>query len=186
MNQKPCQKEGWLKRKEGNFLYRSWVDRWVRLVGNELQVFKNQGGSKPMLTQTLSGDTSIDSVDGSDNCFTVVTPEDALEFCANTTEEMAPWINFLVQASFRDQLLRTGSTTEEEQSIVYSVKGMMCAAHGDTVRAVVYEIEGIEQFKLDYKEELLHLRGQFDRLVVENNLERIGFIVYYEPDISPF
>lgn len=109
---------------------------------------------------------------------------------------MATWINFLVQAALGiDTTAQAALATDVEQAVVYSVKGMMCLAHGEVVRAVVSEIEvlsfdenltpqGIDTIKLNFDKEELHLRGQFDRLVIENNLERVGFLVYFEPDIA--
>lgn len=54
-------------------------------------------------------------------------------------EEMATWINVLVQASLGFEIAQPVS--DVAQSVVYSVKGMMCVEHGDVVRAVVSEIE---------------------------------------------
>jgi hypothetical protein len=61
---------------------------------------------------------------------------------------MATWINVLVQASLGIEAFAQ-SASYVAQSVVYSVKGMMCLAHGDVVRAVVSEIEvGVRNLSL--------------------------------------
>ena len=59
----------------------------------------------------------------------------------------------------------------------------MLNEHADRVEAATIETPGIVRFKLDFNEELLHLEGAFDDLILKNTLERLGFLVYYEPEI---
>jgi hypothetical protein len=59
----------------------------------------------------------------------------------------------------------------------------MLSEHTDRVEAAAQETTGVSRFKLDVDEELLHLEGSFDDLILKNNLERLGFIVYYETEV---
>lgn len=57
---------------------------------------------------------------------------------------------------------------------------MFSSEHGDRVESLVQETPGVHRYRLDFDEELLHVVGQFDELLLKNSLERAGFIVYLE------
>jgi hypothetical protein len=91
-------KEGTLKRREGSFLTRGWVDRWVKLEGRELKIFKTQGvlpvntskllftmsgDTKPLYLRTIVEETRVIPSEREENCFAVeIPPEKPIEFCA--------------------------------------------------------------------------------------------------------
>lgn len=60
---------------------------------------------------------------------------------------------------------------------------MMSKNHYETVQNLTRDITGIEEVELVPEEELLHLHGTFDRLILKNTLEKAGFFVYLEKDI---
>jgi hypothetical protein len=64
--------------------------------------------------------------------------------------------------------------------MVFAIKGIILSEHADRVEAATTETSGITRYKLDLNEELLHLEGTFDDMILKNNLERLGFLVYYE------
>jgi len=130
-----------------------------------------------------------------EHCFEIKVPSEktGLFFCAETVEEMASWINALVQASFlggpRDTI-GTGDPVAKEyqnsnanKSLVYSVKGMMCPEHIQCVKGIVTDTHGVNKFEMDTENEYIFVKGTFDELILRNNIERVGFLLYDEPDI---
>lgn len=103
---------------------------------------------------------------------------------------MAGWVNALIMATVlsnepEDATPHNSAADDNiSKTSVFSIKGLMCMDHAEKVRSIIRDTHGIDRFELDPQTEYLHIAGYFDALILKDSIEKIGFLVYDEPEVA--
>ena len=86
---------GFLKKEGGNI--KSWKQRWIVILRNELSYYEDRASDRPIRTLNLNDcrRAGYSNIPGKTNCFYLEFPDRTWNFSANTSKEVEEWIAIL-------------------------------------------------------------------------------------------
>eukprot|EP01130_Rhizamoeba_saxonica_P002309 TRINITY_DN1213_c0_g1_i1.p1 TRINITY_DN1213_c0_g1~~TRINITY_DN1213_c0_g1_i1.p1 ORF type:complete len:172 (-),score=39.13 TRINITY_DN1213_c0_g1_i1:26-541(-) len=167
-------------------MFTTWNKKYVIVKNSSLLVYKKdpEGVSLAPTDQYSMENATVVPVDKNrDFCFSISFPNSKPKhFSAESESDMLMWINAITKSSVFHHAMSIDTSRYDyedyEREITLEIKGMDCVHCVQIVEDILSETEGIENRHIDVEVGLVFLKGKFSLLILMNNLEREGLLVY--------
>lgn len=148
--------------KQGH-LVKNWKRRWCILQNYKLGYFKTKEDDQAAGMIPLAGCIirDISEKTGKKFCFEIRTKERSWAMYADSQAEYDNWTKKIAQAA-KPVPGPLQSETPDSESIILSVKGMMCEHCEGRVRQILTRTNGAQSFNVDCEEEVVTVTGRIN------------------------